>query len=891
MSLAKLAITKLEEGERPLRIAIDISIWQFQAQAARGGVNPAIRTLFYRLLRLLSLSIQPIFVFDGPNKPAFKRNKRSGRGDGLSSAMAKRLLNLFGCLIHDAPGEAEAECALLQRQGIVDAVLSEDVDTIMFGCTQTLRNWSAEGTKGSKTPTHISVYDTEDIAKIAPGLDREGMVLVALMSGGDYIPEGIPGAGIKLACEAATAGFGTSLCKLKRADTSGLTSWKEWLIYELRTNESGFFRTRHKALSIPEDFPNFDILRYYTHPVVSPQAVLDSLRKKQWRCTIDIAGLREFSRETFDWDYRGGAFKFIRVLAPVLLVQRLLNRSEQPESQSRDVAVLESEEQELIKAISSRRAHFSTDATPELRVSFIPTELVGHAFEEEPEEVIEAARDGLALNSDDETDVEDGDMEAGAKPGSKKPFSPTEPELVWLPETIAKLGVPLAVENWESAQRAKLARKSQKGKATTTKAKKPEQKNTGAGGLDRFVRVTKALPKENALTKGISAKTQSTILATLDTSIDTVFSPSAARPAKSSTSAPKTRPAAKGRGARPGKASRSDSARNNVSGRPKMDIATNPWTIAGSQVSPKNTRTTTGANPILIGSSPLASPAMLWPSHVTTVENTDQSASASSPPVPFSRRSPQKRRSATPPSELQRSSGGSSDLNPPPSPTPQRSARASRKLARTESMPAAPSPGQVRQPGPRLTRGLIRAHTVAVDVVELEDSDVEDLPAISTMIGRIPGSKIPAESTTSTPRSPRRKLFASTDSASPSKQATTSATKSTQQMKMTNFAKVTKSNALSESVASEKDSRPFSKSSAANSSRDNPEDNDAFGSRMTKMYVPSERTLGFYREIAVTVEEAEAYKEGRTALGMHALRRDKAWRRSDISCIDLTGEE
>jgi len=322
-----------------------------------------------------------------------------------------------------------------------------------------------------------------------------------------------------------------------------------------------------------------------------------------------------------------------------------------------------------------------------------------------------------------------------------------------------------------------------------------------------------------------------------------------------------------------------------------MDTATNPWTIAGSQVSPKNTRTTADTNPILIDSSPVVSPNMLSPSLVTTAKNTDRSVPALSPPVPFLKRSPQKRRSVTPPSELQRSSGGSSDMNPPPSPTPQRPARASRKLARTESMPTAPSPGQVEQPGPRPARGLTRAHTVAVDVVELEDSDEEDLPAISNMVGRIPSSKAPAKSVTSTQRSPRRKLFTSTDSASPSKQATNSATKSTQQMKMTSFATVTKTNALSECIASEKDSRPFPKSSATGGCRDNPTDNDAFGSRMTKMYVPSERTPGFYREIAVTVDEAEAYKEGRAALGVHALRRDKAWRRSDVSCIDLTGEE
>lgn len=36
VSLAKLAIEKFEQTERPLRIAIDISIWNFEIQGSKG---------------------------------------------------------------------------------------------------------------------------------------------------------------------------------------------------------------------------------------------------------------------------------------------------------------------------------------------------------------------------------------------------------------------------------------------------------------------------------------------------------------------------------------------------------------------------------------------------------------------------------------------------------------------------------------------------------------------------------------------------------------------------------------------------------------------------------------------------------------------------------------
>ncbi|KAL7934485.1 hypothetical protein V8C35DRAFT_301044 [Trichoderma chlorosporum] len=489
ISLSKLASDSFAEHNRPYRLAIDIAIWQFQNQAARGGTNPAIRTLFYRLVRLLGTPIQPIFVFDGPNKPKFKRNRRSGRGDGFAAAHAKRLIRLFGFIVHDAPGEAEAECAFLQKNGVVDAVLSEDVDTIMFGCTRTLRNWSAESKSGK--PTHVSMYDVRDLNMANLGLDREGMVLVALMSGGDYIPEGVPGCGPKVACEAAKAGFGTSLCRLRASDTDGLRQWKESLRHELQTNESKFFRTRHKALAIPEDFPSIEVLRYYTHPVVSPESTLDVVRQRLNETReIQLDGLREFTRETFNWDFRIGAIKFIRVLSEGLFVNRIYQDGVNGDS--------------FVKKISSRRSHFSTDGTPELRLAYIPEEIVPIDISNEVEEEITYARSGLALNSDDEFATAPDSVE-DTQSGGGKTFDIAKPELTWVLEEVARRFAPRAVQAWEEGSMTKNKGKSAKKKTTTSKTK-----NAGAmphGALDSFVRVTKAVKTPGKATSSGAADT------------------------------------------------------------------------------------------------------------------------------------------------------------------------------------------------------------------------------------------------------------------------------------------------------------------------------------------------------------------------------------------------
>lgn len=574
-----------------------------------GGANPAIRTLFYRLVRLLSLTIVPIFVFDGPNKPAFKRHRRSrGPGDSVSVAMAKRMIRLFGFAGHDAPGEAEAECALLQREGVVDAVLSEDVDTIMFGCSRTLRNWSAEGKRAAKTPTHVSVYDVAELRQGETGLDREGMVLVALMSGGDYIPEGVPGCGVKVACEAAKAGFGRRLCRIKRSDPEALREWRETLMLELRTNESKFFRVKHKALTIPEEFPDMEVLRYYTHPVVSQAASIERLRREfPSKKQIDIVGLRLFTAETFDWTYKVGAIKFIKVFAPSLLVQALTDLSRQ-EIDSDDPDIREEMESKLVEGIRTRRIHFSTDATPELRISYVPNAIVGLDLDAEEDEVESTyGRSGLALNSDDEAEenLEDGEGESKSAP--KRLFDPLQLDLVWVPESVVKLGVPLMVEEWEGKQRTKQLAK-EKGPGTRSRKKISDMP---VGALEKYIKVTK--PRNTASTTlselpvpTFSASQPSPYIPPLSQQIRAKGTASASRNNDGGLCPPT--------GTKPPKGSKISKTKANPStSTPSLDV--NPWSIASSQTTPKASRTKSihdtiqPPEPIFISSSPIAAPS------------------------------------------------------------------------------------------------------------------------------------------------------------------------------------------------------------------------------------------------------------------------------------------
>lgn len=49
------------------------------------------------------------------------------------------MCKLFIHSVHKAPGEAEAELAYLNRIGVIDAIITDDVDTFLFGATMLIR--------------------------------------------------------------------------------------------------------------------------------------------------------------------------------------------------------------------------------------------------------------------------------------------------------------------------------------------------------------------------------------------------------------------------------------------------------------------------------------------------------------------------------------------------------------------------------------------------------------------------------------------------------------------------------------------------------------------------------------------------------------------------------
>eukprot|EP00798_Chlamydomonas_sp_ICE-L_P030424 gene30424-35430_t len=73
---------------------------------------------------------------------------------------------------------AEAQCAWMDQEGLVDGVVTDDSDAFLFGATHVYRNIF-------ENKRYVEEYRASDIAREL-GLDRERLISLALLLGSDY---------------------------------------------------------------------------------------------------------------------------------------------------------------------------------------------------------------------------------------------------------------------------------------------------------------------------------------------------------------------------------------------------------------------------------------------------------------------------------------------------------------------------------------------------------------------------------------------------------------------------------------------------------------------------------------------------------------------------------
>ena len=146
----------------------------------------------------------------------------------------KQLLTMCGVPYVVAPFEAEAQCASLEEANLVDGVVTEDSDSLLFGCRNVVRNLF-----GPKPHLFTSSQIKSDL-----GLVREDMVKMAIFMGCDYT-KGVSGIAAVNAVEVVSAWTDKSRVG------DGLVRFKDWV--DKRLGEIGQETKRNRQLEIIEE--------------------------------------------------------------------------------------------------------------------------------------------------------------------------------------------------------------------------------------------------------------------------------------------------------------------------------------------------------------------------------------------------------------------------------------------------------------------------------------------------------------------------------------------------------------------------------------------------------------------------------------------------------------
>ena len=205
------------------KVAVDASLILYQQllkspggkvfKNSKGKITSHITGVFYKIMNYISFNIEMIFIFDGKppenkqdcinqRKEKSKKAKEASLTSTseeekqkleksalrLTSEMVnevKRLLELMGIsYIHPNVGEGEAYASELCRMGYVDYVLTEDMDTMAYGCPKLVRNCID---KSLKRKDIVSIFDYNKLMNDIE-LTHEQFLDFCILCGCDYCP-------------------------------------------------------------------------------------------------------------------------------------------------------------------------------------------------------------------------------------------------------------------------------------------------------------------------------------------------------------------------------------------------------------------------------------------------------------------------------------------------------------------------------------------------------------------------------------------------------------------------------------------------------------------------------------------------------------------------------
>jgi hypothetical protein len=304
-NIAEFAAEYYENQKRPLRIAVDAPYWRYknvQPEEAEEikrskciflcgcltrltkvisldhpGANPIEKNSLYTLWNILQRGIQVIFVFDGPGRLE-QEGREPFNTENEQTYLFREALCKLGIACWDALGEAKAECARMQKLGLVDAVWTGDTDAFIFGSEVLIKFNYEKHSPYRKSKVYFEVFDLKRIQESEPCLNRENLILHAILTGKNKnLTTGLEYIGKEDFLAAAKEGLASSLCL---ATGSSIRQWRDRLVAYLET--SGIDAT------LPRHFPDYQKVKSYKSPLISSDRELRDVIPGIWAKDLDL---------------------------------------------------------------------------------------------------------------------------------------------------------------------------------------------------------------------------------------------------------------------------------------------------------------------------------------------------------------------------------------------------------------------------------------------------------------------------------------------------------------------------------------------------------------------------------------------------------------------------
>ena len=260
-----------DNPEQQTILAVDLSIWICEGMSSTAlssfHADPALYLVYQRTMKLLKLGLGLVFVMEGQRRVRSQtiatssttqthhelKQRRSGSQFWDACKRCETLLKCLGVPVVRAEAEGEALCALLNSSGIVDGVISNDGDCLLFGCKTIYTNFSSENLENRQ----VMRYDKEKlVANLGGGsganrtikLHREDLVAFAMLCGSDMCGGGISNCGPAKAIQFLHA------CKSLKQHTNERTCLDELLSWSDEASAAAF-KSKEVCIDCDDDGP------------------------------------------------------------------------------------------------------------------------------------------------------------------------------------------------------------------------------------------------------------------------------------------------------------------------------------------------------------------------------------------------------------------------------------------------------------------------------------------------------------------------------------------------------------------------------------------------------------------------------------------------------------